>query len=270
MSDWIGDLRNVVLRHAARVLLKSGTFRRHLGAFDPDFDPQFLRAAGLIRNASDEEALFVRDLVSGRESNADAQQDLWVVHETKHKVGGYFVEFGAADGIIGSNTLLLERDFGWRGILAEPNPVWHDALKRNRSAAIDYRCVFDRTGDQVKFAATKHAGLATIVDFVSTDGHAKARAEHQVMEVETVSLNDLLERHEAPHRIDYISIDTEGSELRILEKFDFEKWNVNLFSVEHNLTAREQALDELMLQKGYERRYAGYSGIDAWYRKRLG
>jgi FkbM family methyltransferase len=266
----VGKLRNVALYHAARILTKSGTFRRHLGTFDRDLDPQFLRAVSLIRNASDEEAIFVRDLVSSTYSNADMNQDLWVLHETRRKACGYFVEFGAADGVSGSNTFLLERDFGWRGILAEPNPVWHDALKRNRSAAIDHRCVFDRTGDQVKFAATKHAGLATIVDFVSTDGHAKARTEHQVIEVDTVSLNDLLERHDAPRRIDYISIDTEGSEFRILKKFDFEKWDVKLFSVEHNLTAQEQALDKLMLQNGYERRYANYSGIDAWYRKRPG
>jgi len=31
----------------------------------------------------------------------------------------------------------------------------------------------------VKFAATRHVGLATIIDFVSTDGHTKARTEHE-------------------------------------------------------------------------------------------
>jgi hypothetical protein len=135
-----------------------------------------------------------------------------VLHETEHKTGGFFVEFGAADGLSGSNTLLLEREFGWRGILAEPNPSWH-------------------------------AGL------------------------ETVSLNDLLECHEAPRTIDYVSIDTEGSELAILEQFDFTRWDVTLFSIEHNLTKREQAIDRLMSQQGYERRYASYSNIDGWYRK---
>src|SRR5262249_12101999 len=141
----IGRLRNLALYHAAHILTKSGTFRRHLGTFDPNLDPQFLRAAALIRDATDEEALFVRDLVSATCSNADGKQDLWVLHETRHKIDGYFVEFGAADGASGSNTLLLERDFDWRGILAEPNPVWHDDLKRNRKAAIDTRCVFCRT-----------------------------------------------------------------------------------------------------------------------------
>src|ERR1700720_4293944 len=104
MQSLIPILRNHVLRHAARILVKSGTFRRHLGALDPNLDPDFLRAVGLIRNATDEEALFVRDLVSGAASCAQLRQDLWVLHETRRKRNGYFVEFGATDGVSLSNT----------------------------------------------------------------------------------------------------------------------------------------------------------------------
>lgn len=266
----IGKLRSAVLRHAARILVKSGTFRRHLGAIEKNYDVDFLRAASLLRGASDEDALFARDLVSmmsDTRTNADQHQDLWVLHETRRKSDGYFVEFGAADGLGGSNTLLLEREFGWRGILAEPNPIWHANLKRNRSAQIDGRCVFTRTGNRIKFAATEYPLFATIADFTASDSQAKLRTKYDLIDVETVSLNDLLITHSAPRMIDYISIDTEGSELAILEEFDFVRWDVRLFSIEHNLTLREQAVDRLMCQHGYERRYAKYSSIDGWYRK---
>jgi FkbM family methyltransferase len=270
MQALISTLRSLVLRRAARLLAKSGTFRRHLGELDPNLDPNFLRAVGLIRNASAEEAVFVRDLVNDRTSHAQFRQDLWVLHETGHKASGYFVEFGATDGVSLSNTYLLERDFNWRGILAEPNPIWHADLRRNRTAHIDERCVFRNTGSRARFAATKHAELGTILDFAYEDGHAEARRDHEVIEVETVSLNDLLEFHDAPRDIDYISIDTEGSELEILKHFDFSRWDVMLFSVEHNATGQMQELDRLMQRQGYERRYAGYSLIDAWYRKARG
>ena len=265
MSALIATLRNLVLREAARILVRSSTFRRHLGSFDPIFDPHFLRAAGLLRNATDEEAIFIRDLVN---SIADSNQTLWVLHETGRKRSGFFAEFGATDGIELSSTYPLERDFGWTGILVEPNPVWQANLARNRASAIDHRCVFSQTGERVKFAATKYPALSTISDFLSKDGHAKSREEHRIIDVETVSLNDLLASHSAPRTIDYMSIDTEGSELRILEQFDFEKWDVGLLSIEHNFTAREKALDELLFRKGYERRFASYSSGDAWYRKR--
>jgi Methyltransferase FkbM domain len=114
---------------------------------------------------------------------------------------------------------------------------------------------------------TKYPELATIVGFEANDGHRQARQDHTVVEVETVSLNDLLEQHDAPKEIDYISIDTEGSELDILAPFDFKHWNVMLFSVEHNATGQERGLDRLMQRHGYERRHPGISKFDAWYRK---
>ena len=265
----IGELRSAVLRRAAIALAKSGTFRRQLGKLDPNYDPDFLRAAAFLRDASDAQALFVRDLVNPARahSGADQHQDLWVLHETDRKAGGFFVEFGAMDGVSGSNTLLLEREFGWRGILAEPNPIWHAELERGRTARIDHRCVFKASGDRVAFAATKHRGLATIADYVAADGHAQSRAEHEVLQIETVSLNDLLASHDAPRTIDYVSIDTEGSEFAILEAFDFSRWDVRLFSIEHNLTAREKDIDRLMQSRGYEKRFPGYGVIDSWYRK---
>jgi FkbM family methyltransferase len=166
-----------------------------------------------------------------------------------------------------SNTYLLERDFCWRGILAEPNPIWHADLKRNRRANIDLRCVFKTTGERVKFAATRYPALGTILDFTAKDGHADARRDHMVIDVETVSLNDLLASHGAPRDIDYISIDTEGSELDILKHFDFSQWNVTLFSVEHNMTEQAGLLDQFMHEHGYARRYPSYTLLESWYRK---
>ncbi|WP_417886433.1 hypothetical protein [Zunongwangia sp.] len=54
-------------------------------------------------------------------SNSQLDQDLFVLFETNFKQNGYFVEFGATNGIAHSNTHLLEIDFGWKGILAEPS-----------------------------------------------------------------------------------------------------------------------------------------------------
>ena len=123
------------------------------------------------------------------------------------------------------------------------------------------------TGDRIPFAATAHAMLGTISQYASRDGHAQSRQERQIIQVESVSLNDLLESHGAPADIDFISIDTEGSELDILSHFDFQRWNVMLFAVEHNLTEAGLELDKLMRRNGYERRFPGYPVIDAWYRR---
>ena len=50
----------------------------------------------------------------------------------------------------------------------------------------------------------------------------------------TICLNHLIEFHNFDRNIDYISIDTEGNELNIIKKFNFKKYSVNFFTIEHN------------------------------------
>src|SRR5262245_28771346 len=72
-------------------------------------------------------------------SSAQLLQDLWVAYELGDKRDGYFVEFGAWDGAQASNTLYLERELGWTGILAEPMRLAHTRLAE-RKAVMDKRC----------------------------------------------------------------------------------------------------------------------------------
>ncbi|HEX7947688.1 MAG TPA: FkbM family methyltransferase, partial [Phenylobacterium sp.] len=72
----------------------------------------------------------------------------------------------------------------------------------------------------------------------------------------------------APRRIDYLSLDTEGSELDILAAFDFDAWDVRLITVEHNHTDRREAVFDLLTGKGYARKFESLSRVDDWYVKR--
>ena len=155
---------------------------------------------------------------------------------------GYFVEFGATDGVTNSNTALLKREYGWHGILAEPNPAWHRRLRQSRHAHIDPRCLAARTGEQVEFVLVEDPELSTIATYAGGDHFAEVRRRGESISVETVALNDLLAAHGAPGTIDYMSIDTEGSEWEILSTFDFSRWQVRLLSIEHNNTEREHQM----------------------------
>ena len=100
-------------------------------------------------------------------SHAQILQDLWVCFELGGKRDGFFVEFGATDGRTNSNTALLEADYGWRGILAEPNPAWHAALQDNRRADIDLRCVAAQGGETVDFLTVQDPELSTIASYAT-------------------------------------------------------------------------------------------------------
>lgn len=197
-------------------------------------------------------------------SFAQLGQDLWALEMSGNKRGGYFVEFGATDGLSLSNTYLLEKDFEWTGLLAEPNPEFFEILKKNRRAVVTGACIAASTGEEVEFVfADEFGGIA---DFCDDGAHRERRDAYRktgaVARLKTISLNDFLKAHDAPHDIDYISVDTEGSEFDILNAFPFERWNVRCWTVEHNFTPNRQRIYDLMRAHGYQRTEAQW---DDWY-----
>ena len=195
-------------------------------------------------------------------------QDIWALYETKFARGGYFVEFGAGDGKLLSNTFLLEKEFGWTGALAEPNPGFQTQLRGNRNCFVSQKCVAPGTGETAEFVLSQDPHLSTLAKYASGDHHAASRVSGTKIPVETISLNDLLREARAPRTIDYLSIDTEGSEFDILSTFDFDAYDIGLMTVEHNFTPRREALHDLLTAKGFVRKFVQLSEFDDWYVKR--
>ncbi len=204
---------------------------------------------------------------SGVFSFSQHQQELFVLETLGFKRNGFFLEIGVGPGTTYSNTHLLETYFGWSGILCEPNPNYAESIRQSRTATLDPRAVYSKSGDVVRFLCVPgiYGLLSTITDFSASDQHTRYGEE---MEVQTVSLEDVLIQHNAPRHIDYISLDTEGSETKIIENFDFNKWHVSILTIEHNLVpGRAEQFDAILLPFGYKRVYQDISGGDAWYHK---
>lgn len=200
-----------------------------------------------------------------RQSRAQLRQDLFVLSTLDFKRDGYFVEFGATNGYDLSNTHLLEKQFGWKGIVAEPAARWHEALRANRSAIIETDCVWTSTGDVINFSEADDGELSTISAYTEGDVHRHARAGARVVPVRTISLTDLLVRHRAPAVVDYLSIDTEGSEYDILRHFDFDRFAFRVITCEHNFTSNRARIHALLTGRGYRRVLEEFSGFDDWY-----
>ena len=195
------------------------------------------------------------------------RQDLFVLSELGFKRGGFFVEFGAASGKELSNTWLLEKQFGWSGILAEPAKCWHERLAANRTCAVEHRCVWKSTGDRLDFSEAKEAEISTLTSFKEGDQHAASRRSSRHYQVQTISLSDLMAGHKAPAQPDYLSIDTEGSEFEILEAFDFKRYPFKVITCEHNYSKQRNLIYKLLTKHGYKRKYEEISLFDDWYVK---
>jgi hypothetical protein len=73
-------------------------------------------------------------------------------------------------------------------------------------------------------------------------------------------------QHNAPAEIDYLSIDTEGSELTILRALDFNQWRFNVITVEHNwVQSARDGIYSLLTSHGYARVLTEFSHREDWY-----
>lgn len=219
------------------------------------------------KNIFDSDVLWTLNADLLAKSRSQLRQDLFVLSELGYKRNGYFVEFGATNGVDLSNTHLLEKEFGWSGLLAEPARLWHADLAKNRSARIDQRCVWKKSNESLVFNETSFAELSTLDQYSASDMHAQARAGGKRYSVNTITLMDLFEEHGTPREIDYLSIDTEGSEFEILEVFDFNKYDIRVITCEHNFTPMRDKIHDLLRRNGFVRKYEKLSQFDDWYVK---
>ena len=224
------------------------------------FDLKFLRTQSMSN--------FIKLLPLFRKSMSQLRQDLFVLCETDFMRGGYFVEFGATNGHSLSNTHLLEKEFSWSGILAEPALVWHSELHANRpNSSIEELCVWSDSDSLLEFSETTDPELSTL-DFFGSIDHSVAKARKvRSYNVQTISLLDLLRKYNAPKHIDYLSIDTEGSEFEILNSFDFTEYSFGVITCEHNYGINRERIHKLLCRNGYSRKLEKLSLFDDWYVK---
>lgn len=69
------------------------------------------------------------------------------------------------------------------------------------------------------------------------------------IEITTITFDKLLEQIDKPHVIDFVSIDTEGNEMKILQSIDFKRWNITILAVENNYN--DESMRTYMTGKGY-------------------
>jgi FkbM family methyltransferase len=184
-------------------------------------------------------------------SFSQIKQDLNVLNFYKYKKNGYFVDIGANDGIYISNTYLLEKKYNWKGICIEPLPNEYEKLKSNRDVICEKAVLFSSTGNKLEFKIFKESVYSGLTDTL-TDVPVINNISNEVITIYTSTLTEILNKNNSPLFIDYLSLDTEGSELEILKGIDMKKYTFGLIHVEHNyINDIRLKIRELLLSNGY-------------------
>ena len=185
-------------------------------------------------------------------------QDLDVLQHYNFKKNGYFVDIGAYDGKEISNTYLLEHAYNWKGFCFEPLPNEFELCKKNRPNSICInKVVFSESGKEFDFAVFE--GLSGIKEYIST--YKDILQTCPIIKVQSITLTDVLDENNAPTFIEYLTVDTEGSELEVLKGINFNKYSFGLIHIEHNFEEPKRTDIKTFLQsKGYK--YKGENNVD--------
>jgi len=188
-------------------------------------------------------------------------QDLFVLYCMEEVPGEQFVEFGAADGLINSNTYLLEQSYNWTGVLAEPNTGYVNTLRTNRKCRIDNRAVFSANDKNIEFMQKEDLQLSGIT--ATIDNQDKQRSTYTV---KTVTLDTLLSDHHIQRQFGFLSIDVEGAELEVLKGFDLNYWKPRSVVIEHNFhPVNSREIQDYFVRQGYIQKFPALSKCDYWF-----
>ncbi len=222
---------------------------------------QLYNAAMLACEVSPEQAYLIKKMLSLSESQYI--QDIFCALTLNEKKKGFFLEVGVGSGRLISNTYMLEKYYDWTGILVEPNKSFHPNIVSCRNAKLDRRLAASVSGKRIRFEEFTDAGEHSRISGI---GGAKINSEVLEYDLQSVTLTELLIENGAPSKIDYLSLDTEGSEVDILKGIDFNKFRFYVMTIEHNYDyKRRDQIDKILLPNGYYRVFDHISGIDSWY-----
>jgi FkbM family methyltransferase len=169
---------------------------------------------------------------------------------------GCFVEIGAYDGVMFSNSLFFEKHRNWKGICIEPLPEQFRKLEKARKCVCVHGCVTSDDGQATLLHVDGPAEMLSGIVGRFDDRHAE-RIDRELVflggkkvevSVNSYKLSTLLDKNSIRH-VDYCSIDVEGCELDILKTIDFDKYSFDAFTIENNYD--EPDIEEFMSAKGY-------------------
>lgn len=181
----------------------------------------------------------------------------------KDQEGLFFVDVGAYDGIAGSNSLVLEDGYGWKGICIEPNPVTFESLKKYsdkyRKNSEILNIGISQVDSSLEFWQIEGyaASLSGFSDFFD-DSHKK-RVDDEIsthggvlskIQMLSKPLRSILSER-GIKKVDYLSIDAEGADSEILKSIDFDSTEITLISVESDGVSEEA--HEMLESLGYHR-----------------
>jgi FkbM family methyltransferase len=209
----------------------------------------------------------LRNAISRDKTFSQLGQDLWVAQQVKHysKLTRryFFCDVGAGHPTKYSNTFLLEKGGEWDGLLIDVHPERIKQLRAKRKSTVIDCAVSDLPFEKIFLAKDPDFSYSSQIN--EEDSHRLFEFSGKEIIVEGKRLDMILEENKAPKDFEYLSIDVEGLELKVLQTIDLEVWKPKLITIEHNYRPDREIIYSYLKRFGYKRFIESDTKWDDWY-----
>lgn len=174
----------------------------------------------------------------------------------KNKPKGFYVDVGANEPVIESQTYHLEKE-GWDGLLIEPLPYYIKLLKeQRRGKVVPYACSSPENHNK-EHEIIVAGGHSTL----NNDPIAIGTVKQDTAMITCRTLDSVLEENKVIVGFEFISIDIEGHEMEMFKGFTLTKWKPQLVLLEDHVINHEK--HNHMVKNGYQ--LILRTGLNSWY-----
>mgnify|MGYP001161469740 FL=1 len=186
-----------------------------------------------------------------KKSYAMNKEDTVVLDYFKNKKNGFYVDIGCYHPIHLNNTQLLHEK-NWNGINVDTSQFSIHLFNHMRPKDLNYNCAISNKNEVIKVFYQKELSQLSTTEKVQAKAVFQGNIKEK--EIQAFTLNEILSRDKyRDNKIDFLDIDVEGADLKVLEGLSFEKYKPELVCVEiHDKEVKKSEVYKFLTNKNYQ------------------
>lgn len=192
------------------------------------------------------------------------EEDGLIFKYIEKKSTGKYIDIGAGEPKRFSNTYMLY-EMGWRGLLVEPNPLLTRELETVRPGdKLAKVAITDKNREEILYVDCRKDGVLEGSPVITYYKDSRATIG---ITVEGLTITSLLQRYPEFDDADFVSIDIEGTEKKLLADIDFHRYQFPLICIEWSLNNADRSPDWIQYLNGFYRLVERTTGNMLFLRK---
>ena len=183
-------------------------------------------------------------------------EDLAVIDYFKDKKNGFYVDVGCYHPTHRNNTYLLHKK-NWSGVNIDTSKFSIDLFNHMRPKDLNYNCAISNKNEIIKLFYQKELSQLSTTERDQAETVFQGNIKEK--EVQAFTLDEILDRDKFKDiKIDFLDIDVEGADLKVLEGLSFDRFKPELVCVEiHTKEIKQSDIYKFLINKNYELLWSG-------------